>query len=136
MKKITLSIMATLLLLMTGCANMQVTDTDMIIAQIAAKRIGFYVGQNNPEIAPLAKTVAQGIIGVENDSDMIKAAFYLGTSELAKLFPNDPLLESDLNLIVSSLKLDLPETQIDVSQVKPLIIAFCDGLEIGASHRK
>ena len=39
-------------------------------------------------------------------------------------------------LIDSALQIDLPETQIDLAQVRPLIIAFVNGLEIGASRPK
>lgn len=134
MKK--LGIVVLMLVLMSGCSGLQVSDANSLALQIAAQRAGFYVGQKNPEIAPVAKVIAQGIIGEGSDQDMIKAALDLGITELAKQFPDDPLLESDLKLIASTLQIDLPDSKIDIEQVKPLITAFIEGLEIGASRPK
>jgi predicted small secreted protein len=122
--------------LLAGCNFVRIDQGQGIALQIAAKRVGYYVGQNNPEIAPVAKVIAQGIIGEGSDQDMIKAALDLGITELAKQFPDDPLLESDLKLIASTLQIDLPDSKIDIEQVKPLITAFIEGLEIGASRPK
>ena len=133
MKKIILSIMATLLLL-TGCSLIQINNSEAVVVQIAAKRVGFYVGQKNPEIAPIAKVMAQGVVDVNNDSDMLKAALNLGIEELVKVVPNDPLLESDLKLIVSTLQITVPDSKLDIGQIKPLVAAFIEGLEIGAAH--
>ncbi|MGB3999896.1 MAG: hypothetical protein WBM23_08375 [Desulfomonilia bacterium] len=133
MKKIILSIMATLLLL-TGCSLIQINNSEAVVVQIAAKRVGFYVGQKNPEIAPIAKVMAQGVVDVNNDSDMLKAALNLGIEELVKVVPNDPLLESDLKLIVSTLQINVPDSKLDIGQIKPLVAAFIEGLEIGAAH--
>ena len=133
MKKIILSIMATLLLL-TGCSLIQINNSEAVVVQIAAKRVGFYVGQKNPEIAPIAKVMAQGVVDVNNDSDMLKAALNLGIEELVKVVPNDPLLESDLKLIVSTLQNNVPDSKLDIGQIKPLVAAFIEGLEIGAAH--
>jgi hypothetical protein len=132
-KKIILSIMATLLLL-TGCSLIQINNSEAVVVQIAAKRVGFYVGQKNPEIAPIAKVMAQGVVDVNNDSDMLKAALNLGIEELVKVVPNDPLLESDLKLIVSTLQINVPDSKLDIGQIKPLVAAFIEGLEIGAAH--
>ena len=134
MKK--LGIVVLMLVLMSGCSGLQVSDANSLALQIAAQRAGFYVGQKNPEIAPVAKVIAQGIIGEGSDQDMIKAALDLGITELAKQFPDDPLLESDLKLIASTLQIDLPDSKIDIEQVKLLITAFIEGLEIGASRPK
>ena len=133
MKKIILSIMATLLLL-TGCSLIQINNSEAVVVQIAAKRVGFYVGQKNPEIAPIAKVMAQGVVDVNNDSDMLKAALNLGIEELVKVVPNDPLLESDLKLIVSTLQINVPDSKLDIGQIKPIVAAFIEGLEIGAAH--
>ena len=121
---------------LAGCNFVRIDQGQGIALQIAAKRVGYYVGQKNPEIAPVAKVVAQGVIGEGSDQDMIKAALDLGITELAKQFPDDPLLESDLKLIASTLQIDLPDSKIDIDQVKPLITAFIEGLEIGASRPK
>lgn len=51
--------------------------------------------------------------------------------ELMKQFSDDPMLESDVKLIISSLKLDLPETKLNAKQIKSLINTFIEGLEIG-----
>lgn len=120
--------------LLAGCNFVRIDQGQGIALQIAAKRVGYYVGQNNPEIAPVAKVIAQGVVGVDSNSDMIKAALDLGINELVKQFPNDPLLASDLKLIASTLQIDVPEAQIDIEQIKPLIAAFIEGLEIGASR--
>lgn len=125
--------MATLLLL-TGCSLIQINNSEAVVVQIAAKRVGFYVGQKNPEIAPIAKVMAQGVVDVNNDSDMLKAALNLGIEELVKVVPNDPLLESDLKLIVSTLQINVPDSKLDIGQIKPLVAAFIEGLEIGAAH--
>lgn len=122
--------------LLAGCNFVRIDQGEGIALQIAAKRVGYYVGQNNPEIAPVAKVIAQGVVGEGSDSDMIKAALNLGIAELIKQFPDDPLLESDLKLIASTLQIDLPDSKIDIDQVKPLITAFIEGLEIGASRPK
>ena len=125
--------MATLLLL-TGCSLIQINNSEAVVVQIAAKRVGFYVGQKNPEIAPIAKVMAQGVVDVNNDSDMLKAALNLGIEELVKVVPNDPLLESDLKLIVSTLQINVPDSKLDIGQIKPIVAAFIEGLEIGAAH--
>ena len=119
--------------LLAGCNFVRIDQGQGIALQIAAKRVGYYVGQNNPEIAPVAKVIAQGVVG-DNESDMIKAALDMGIAELAKQFPNDPLLESDLRLIASTLQIDVPEAKLDAEQIRPLIAAFIEGLEIGASR--
>lgn len=121
--------------LLAGCNFVRIDQGQGIALQIAAKRVGYYVGQKNPEIAPVAKVIAQGVVG-DNESDMIKAALDMGIAELAKQFPNDPLLESDLRLIASTLQIDVPEAKLDAEQIRPLIAAFIEGLEIGASRPK
>ncbi len=125
-----------LVALLAGCNLVRVDQGQSIALQIAAKRVGYYVGQNNPEIAPVAQVIAQGVVGAGSDSDMIKAALNLGISELVKQFPDDPLLESDLRLITSTLQIDLPESKLDIEQIQPLVAAFVEGLEIGASRPK
>lgn len=120
--------------LLAGCNFVRIDQGQGIALQIAAKRVGYYVGQNNPEIAPVAKVIAQGVVGEGSDSDMLKAALNLGISELVKQFPNDPLLESDLRLIASTLQIDVPEAKLDAEQIRPLIAAFIEGLEIGATR--
>ena len=122
--------------LLAGCNFVRIDQGQGIALQIAAKRVGYYVGQKNPEIAPVAKVIAQGVVGAGSDSDMIKAALNLGISELVKQFPNDPLLESDLRLITSTLQIDVPESKLDIEQIQPLVAAFVEGLEIGASRPK
>jgi|LSQX01.2.fsa_nt_gb hypothetical protein len=121
--------------IMAGCSNVILQDSNALALQIASQRIGFYVGKNNPDIVPHAKLIVDGIMANENP-DLTKDALHVAIIALAKQFPNDPLLEGDLMLIVSALQIDLPETQIDLAQVRPLIIAFVNGLEIGASRPK
>lgn len=137
MKAFYFSVVVVLVLaLLAGCNFVKIDQGQAVALQIAAKRVGYYVGQKNPEIAPVAQVVAQGVIGAGSDSDMIKAALNLGISELVKQFPDDPLLESDLRLITSTLQIDLPESKLDIEQIQPLIAAFVEGLEIGASRPK
>lgn len=132
MKKAIIAIIITIIML-AGCANIQIQPAEKIALQIAAQRVGYYVANNNPDIAPQAILIAQGIIA-DKESTALKVAFTLAVSELVKQFPDDPLLASDLKLIASTLQIDVPEAQIDIEQIKPLIAAFIEGLEIGASR--
>lgn len=78
-----------MLVLMSGCSGLQVSDANSLALQIAAQRAGFYVGQNNPEIVPHAKLVADGILAQEGNAP-VKTALNLAITELAKQFPDDP----------------------------------------------
>lgn len=135
MRKVYCAIIMSVLLL-ACCSMVQINQGEAIALQIAAKRVGFYVGQKNPELAPIAKVMAQGVVDVDNNSDVIKAALNVGIEELAKQFPGDPLLESDLKLIVSTLQINVPDSKLDIGQVQPLVSAFVEGLEIGAAYKK
>ncbi len=136
MKAFYFSVVVVVLVLasLAGCNFVKIDQGQAVALQIAAKRVGYYVGQKNPEIAPIAKVMAQGVVDVNNDSDMLKAALNLGIEELVKVVPNDPLLESDLKLIVSTLQINVPDSKLDIGQIKPLVAAFIEGLEIGAAH--
>jgi len=130
-----LGIVVLMLVLMSGCSGLQVSDANSLALQIAAQRAGFYVGKNNPEIVPHAKLVADGILAQEGNA-LVKTALNLAITELAKQFPDDPLLEGDLRLIVSALQIDSPEIPIDLAKLHPVIAAFINGMEIGATWKK
>lgn len=134
MKRLSCVMIAVILL--AGCSAVQITEGESIALQIAAKRVGFYVGKENSEIVAIAKVMAQGVADVNNDSDALKMALNIGIEELVKQFPEDPLLESDLKLIVSSLQINMPDSKLDIAEVKPLVSAFIEGLEIGAAYKK
>lgn len=135
MRKLYVIFTVVVAMLIASCNFVQVDQSQSIALQIVAKRVGYYVGKSNPEIVLVAKIAAQGIVGVDSDSSMIKSALNAGIEELAKQFPNDPLLESDLRLIVSALKINVPDSAVSVEQVRPLIAAFVEGLDISATSR-
>jgi hypothetical protein len=128
MKKILISFIVVLML--AGCAGFQTQPAQNIALQIVAQRIGYYVGKNNPTLVPQAKLAAQGILASQT-SDLAKAALQVGIDSLTKQF-NDPLLASDVQLIVSGLGLNLPNVKIDLTQLTPIINAFVSGLDIGS----
>jgi hypothetical protein len=117
-----------------GCAGITSQPAEQIALQIVAQRVGYAVGHNNPSIVPQAKLIAQGITASGN-ADLTKVALNTAISALSKQFPNDPLLASDIALIVSGLNLQLPATKIDLGQLSPLINAFVSGLDIGAGSK-
>lgn len=133
MKKIIAA--ALILVVLTGCANIQIQPAEKIALQIAAQRIGYYVATNNPDIATQAILIAQGVL-VEKESTALKLAFALATAELLKQFPNDPLLKSDIKLIVQGIKIDIPETQLNVKELEPIIAAFINGVKIAQEQNK
>ncbi|MCK9570067.1 hypothetical protein M0R72_14080 [Candidatus Pacearchaeota archaeon] len=132
MKKLLIAIIITVIML-AGCANLQIQPAEKIALQIAAQRVGFYVAQNDPDIAPQAILIAQGIIA-EKESTALKIAFTLAVAELVKQFPDDPLLKSDILLIAQGIKIDVPETKLDVKELEPIIAAFINGVKIGAGQ--
>lgn len=131
MKKTIMGIIFVSILITVGCGNIQIQPAEKIALQIVAQRVGYYVAKNNPSIVPQAVLVAQGIIA-SKDGVAAKIAINLAITELLKQFPNDPLLESDLRLIASGVKLDIPELKIDVAQLEPIITAFVNGMKVGA----
>lgn len=133
MKKIIAA--ALILVVLTGCANIQIQPAEKIALQIAAQRIGYYVATNNPDIATQAILIAQGVL-VEKESTAFKLAFALATAELLKQFPNDPLLKSDIKLIAQGIKIDIPETQLNIKELEPIIAAFINGVTIAQEQNK
>lgn len=133
MKKAIIGLIITIIIMLAGCANIQIQPAEKIALQIAAQRVGYYVAKNNPDIAPQAILVAQGIIA-EKESTALKIAFTLAVAELVKQFPNDPLLKSDILLIAQGIKIDIPETQLNVKELEPIIAAFINGVKIGAGQ--
>jgi len=118
-------------LVLVGCSNIQFQGSDSVALQVVAQRIGYYVAKNNPQIVAPAKLAAKGLL-TSQDSNIIKSSLNSAATELAKQFPKDPLLESDLKLIIASLKIKEPDTKLDLDKVAPLVEAFINGLEIGA----
>ena len=123
-------IIALIVFVMAGCSAIQVQPAENLALQIAAQRVGYYVAKNNPSIVSQATLVAQGVTATK-ESDAIKVAMNLAIAELVKQFPDDPLLESDLKLIASGIKLDIPAAKIDTSQLEPIIAAFINGMKVG-----
>jgi hypothetical protein len=134
MKKLLIGIIITMIML-AGCANIQIQPAEKIALQIAAQRIGYYVATNNPDIATQAILIAQGVL-VEKESTTLKLAFALATAELLKQFPNDPLLKSDIKLIAQGIKIDIPETQLNIKELEPIIAAFINGVKIAQGQNK
>lgn len=135
MRKLYVIVAMVVAMLIASCNFVQVDQSQSIALQIVAKRVGYYVGKSNPEIVPIVKIAAQGIVGADSESSVIKSALNTGIEELAKQFPNDPLLESDLKLIMSALKINVPDSTVSIEQVRPLITAFIEGLDISAISR-
>lgn len=133
MKKIIVAVL--MLAALIGCANIQIQPAEKIALQIAAQRIGYYVATNNPDIATQAILIAQGVL-VEKESTTLKLAFALATAELLKQFPNDPLLKSDIKLIAQGIKIDIPETQLNIKELEPIIAAFINGVKIAQGQNK
>lgn len=123
-----------LVFLFVGCGYFHLNDTQSVVLQVAAKRVGYYVGKNNPSHVPMAKVWAQGLISADNDSAMIKAMLKVGIAELAKLAPNEPLMASDVALVADSLQLDVPGSQLDITQLQPVLRAFIEGMDVGAQQ--
>jgi hypothetical protein len=116
----------------TGCAGVQ-QPASQIALQIVAQRVGYQVGKADPSIVPQAKLVAQGILASQT-SDLAKVALNTAIASLTAQF-NDPLLTSDIQLIVTGLNLNIPTAKIDLTALTPLINAFLSGLDIGAGNR-
>lgn len=131
MKKAIIGIIITIIML-AGCANIQIQPAEKIALQIAAQRVGYYVAQEKPDVVPQAILIAQGIIA-DKESTALKIAFTLAVNELVKQFPNDPLLASDIKLIAQGIKIDIPETKLNIKELEPIIAAFINGLTIGSA---
>lgn len=117
-------------IILAGCSAITFNTQEQIALQIVAQRVGYSIAKSNPSIAMQAKLVAQGILASDN-SDVAKAAIDMAVKELVKQFPGDPLLESDLKLIVSGLQIDIPNVKIDIGQYKVVVNAFINGLDVG-----
>lgn len=131
MKKAIIGMIITIIML-AGCANIQIQPAEKIALQIAAQRVGYYVAQERPDVVPQAILIARGIIA-DKESTALKIAFTLAVSELVKQFPNDPLLASDIKLIAQGIKIDIPETKLNMKELEPIINAFINGLKIGSA---
>lgn len=117
------------LMLFVGCAGFQLPSADQAAVQIVAQRIGYYVAKNNPSIVPQAKLIALGVTSSQ-DPELMKVALNLAVKELTKQFPTDPLLAADLNIIISSVKLNQPGIKLNLEQVTPIINAFINGMDV------
>lgn len=131
MKKSLIGIIIAIIML-AGCANIQIQPAEKIALQIAAQRVGYYVAQEKPDVVPQAILIAQGIIA-DKESTALKIAFTLAVNELVKQFPYDPLLASDIKLIAQGIKIDVPETKLNVKELEPIIAAFINGVKIGSA---
>jgi hypothetical protein len=118
----------------TGCASFQSQPAQNIALQIVAQRIGYYVGKNNASVVPQAKLIAQGVLASQ-DADATKIALAMAIGTLARQFPTDPLLGSDIELIVNGLGIRVPSSKIDLAVVTPLINAFISGMDISAGSK-
>jgi len=131
MKKIYFKLIGLVIAVMmfASCAAIQLQPAEEVAIQIVAQRVGYYVAKNNPTIVPQAKLIALGITASQ-DPDLMKIALNLAVKELAKQFPKDPLLASDLNLILGAIKINQPDIKLNLEQITPIINAFINGMDV------
>ena len=122
------------IIMIVGCAGVKLPPAQSVTLQIVAQRVGYYVAKKNPEIVPQAKLVALGITASQ-DPELMKVALNLAIKELLKQFPADPLLASDVNLILSSLQISQPNTKLNLEEVIPIINAFVNGMDVAVASK-
>ena len=132
MKRLFIGLIAVFMIIgLVACAGLN-QPAEQVVLQIVAQRIGYQVAKNNPAIVPQAKLIAQGVLANQN-ADLSKLALQAAIDALINQFPNDPLLASDIQLIVSGLNLKIPTAKFDLAALTPIINAFISGLDIGVA---
>lgn len=135
-KKLAGIILAMIMFLMTGCADIQEyiqidQESQEVIARITGRRAGYELAKEYPIIAGQVNTVCTKIIATENPDIIAVATKQLVIVLTAEI--DDPLLAADITDILTLIKIEsgveMTETQIAV--IKAVAGGLSAGIEVG-----
>ncbi|MCK9281953.1 MAG: hypothetical protein M0P71_15115 [Melioribacteraceae bacterium] len=137
MKRLSVLFILLAMFCLTGCLStgMQIKgDSELsAVAEIAARRIGFFVAQNEKaNIETITKYVD---LLLTQDDDQLQAMALYGLRYLSTKYTGDPLLADDLLTVMRLLGVDLSLDEIDLDggDLKTLRVfaeAFRKGLKV------
>jgi len=137
MKRMSVIILALLMVGLMGCATTPNGEQDTVALEnaaitIAARSLAFYVGKNNPEIIEPGVAFCAAFSGEDVDLRPLLAE---GLKYLDKEVDGYPLMEADLMTLLELLDIaiidkDIPLTDRQKEMVRIAAGAFRQGLEI------
>ena len=133
MKNVLMIIVMCFMMMLSGCSFWQIKTTPEInaIAEIAARRIGVYVAQNeNTNIATINKYCDQAL---KADSANLEEMTLFGLRYLADKYTGDKLLADDLVSVMKLLGVNLEDETMgldmgEIATLRAIITAFQTGL--------
>ena len=116
-----------------GCSFIQTIEQDeaaLLAAQIAARRVGFAVAQNNPQYAADMIAYAKLLHGADNLQELVDDALPLAIDRLGDFA--DPMTRADIADLAGLIKLKAPDVDIAVkgALAQAAIAGFIDGVEM------
>jgi hypothetical protein len=136
-KKYYLIVIATIVMVLTGCASLQnipVFEQDAVTqlaAKIAAKRVGYAVAKNNPQYASDMVAYAEALANANDSEKLINEALPLAISKLSG-FAVDPILQSDIEDLVTLISLTAPDVDIQIKSnlARAALAGFIEGCRL------